>query len=104
MDKALLFNTVCMVKKKKTGCISASYDGDRKVDDHACLPVEIASRISQIRALIISGHVRKAEKILGVFCKRFAGSWAELPEINEIESHLVEMKSVDHYTHKKPKT
>lgn len=93
-----------MAKKKKTGHIPASYDGDTKLDDHACLPVEIASHISHIRALIISGHVRKAEKILGAFCKRFAGSWAELPEINEIESHLVEMKSVDQYKHKKPKT
>ena len=56
------------------------------------LPAELDSYLSHIRALIVAGNIEKAYKSLTDFQARFAGTWAEIEEIRELEMQLDRLK------------
>ena len=56
------------------------------------IPMDVSAYISQIRALIVAGNLKKASKSLDSFRVRFGGKWLDLYEIKEIEAQITRLK------------
>lgn len=58
------------------------------------MPDDVASYVSHIRALIVAGNLRMANKSLESFRLRFGEKWVDLSEIREIETQVKRMKAL----------
>lgn len=58
------------------------------------VPAEVASYLSQIRALIVAGNATLASKSLDNFRVRFGEQWFDMSEIKEVEIQIRRMKGL----------